>query len=118
MLSLFLDSYALPAQPYVPELQNVRSATGGGPPSQVEQARRRAEVVQRNVRGAFPAPQAWQPSLSLSALDLGPGAAATVELNVVVPRDATPGKRQPFNVSAMDAEGRAIGGVTLIVEVL
>jgi hypothetical protein len=81
--------------------------------SEAEIARHRRDAIARHGRGRSPLPDGWQVAIEPRELQLEPGAAQDVTVDVTAP-DGFSG-RQPINVHAFDAR-HVLGGVTLYVD--
>jgi len=100
-----VDSYRLPARPLLREEGQSRAA-------------HLERVVQANAAERFPADPTWGAGVSARETLLDEGGHGAVDFEATVPAGAAAGSEQRFNVSVHDlSSGRAIGGVTVIIQV-
>lgn len=109
-----LDSYVLPERP----LTRGESEKARGERGKESDESFRARVVRANSPQGAPPPDAWSATLSSTEIQLRPDDTAVLEFQTTVPTAAVAGFEQRFNVAVSEAaNGRMIGGVTIILKV-
>ena len=109
-----LDSYVLPERP----LTRGESEKARGERGKESDESFRARVVRANSPEGAPPPDAWSATLSSTEIQLRPDDTAMLEFQTTVPTAAVAGFEQRFNVAVGEAaNGRMIGGVTIILKV-
>jgi hypothetical protein len=101
-----LDGYLLPERPLLRSEGEIREAL-------------MKRIVEANRPERFPADAHWNAALSAQDVVLEGDAIGGVDFEATVPAGAAAGSEKRFNISVSDGEtGQAVGGATLIVQVM